>query len=86
MAKIYNSSGDEMGELTLTAKQKRILDSGENLVVIFHTPQLLHNALGMRSGSIVLVKDGEDIKTLTPVVTAEFLALQAAIKAAREPN
>jgi hypothetical protein len=42
--------------------------------------------LGNRSGSVVLVKDGEEIRTTTPEATRKCLDLQAAVKAAREPN
>jgi len=86
MFKIYDDSGEVMGVLPLTERQQAILDSGQELVVIYHTPQLLQNMLGNRSGSVVLVKSGEEIRTKTPAATRQFLDLQASIKAAREPN
>jgi len=86
MFKIYGEEGGVLGTLYLTEKQQKILDSGEQLVVIYHTPQLLQNMLGNRSGSVVLVKSGEEIRTKTPAATRQFLDLQASIKAAREPN
>lgn len=86
MFKIYGEDGEVIGVLPLTERQQAVLDSGEALVVIYHTPQLLHSVLGVRSGSVVLVKNGEQIRTTTPQATMDFIALQAAIKAAREPN
>jgi len=86
MFKIYGDDGEVLGTLALTERQQAILDKGEQLVVIYHTPQLLQHLLGTRSGSIVLVKDGEQIKTMTLQATRDFINLQASIKAAREPN
>jgi hypothetical protein len=86
MFKIYDGNGEVIGVLPLTERQQAILDSGQELVVIYHTPQLLQHMLGNRSGSVVLVKDGEQIRTTTPEATKQFLDLQAAVKAAREPN
>jgi hypothetical protein len=86
MFKIYGEEGEVLGTLYLTEKQQKILDSGEQLVVIYHTPQLLQNVLGTRSGSIILVKQGEQIRTATPGAARDFIALQAAIKTARESN
>jgi hypothetical protein len=86
MFKIYGDDGEVLGAMPLTERQQKILDSGEQLVVIYHTPQLLQGLLGTRSGSIVLVKVGEEIRTVTPGATKDFIALQASIKAARESS
>lgn len=83
---VYDGDGNELGEVPLSETQQRALDGAGKISVLYHTPQLLQHALGRRSGSFMLYKDGERVLALTSSAVKEFIDLQAAIKAAREPN
>jgi len=83
---IYDSDGNVLGEMPLSEKQQAVLESTGKLSVLYHTPQLLQHALGQRSGSFMLYKQGDRVVALTSNSVREFLELQASIKAAREPN
>jgi hypothetical protein len=83
---VYDGDGNELGDVPLSENQQRALDAGGKVSVLYHTPQLLHNTLGQRSGSFMLYKDGDRVKALTSSSVKEFLELQTSIKAAREPN
>ena len=86
MADVYDSDGNLLGNVPLSENQQAALDKGGNVSVLYHTPQLLQHTLGRRSGSFMLYKDGERVVALTSSSVKEFIELQAAIKAAREPN
>lgn len=83
---VYDSDGNELGDVPLSEKQLAALDAGGKVSVLYHTPQLLQHTLGRRSGSFMLYKDDDRVVALTSNSVREFLELQASIKAAREPN
>ena len=83
---VYDSDGNELGDVPLSEMQQAALERGGKISVLYHTPQLLQHALGRHSGSFMLYKDDDHVVALTSSAVKEFLELQAAIKAAREPN
>jgi hypothetical protein len=83
MDKIYDSDGTVIGSIALSDKQQTLLEAGEDIVVIYHTPQLLRSLLGERNGSFMLRKDGERVVTTTTAAVKEFMAIQAGVAAAR---
>jgi hypothetical protein len=83
---VYDSDGNELGEVPLSETQQRALDASGKISVLYHTPQLMQNTLGRRSGSFMLYKKDERVVALTSSAVKEFLDIQAGIKAAREPD
>ena len=82
---IHDNDGAELADITLSEKQQAMLDAGENIVVIYHTPQLLRAVLGAQDGTFVLTKgSGDSIVTSDPISLKKYADLQRAIKAARE--
>jgi hypothetical protein len=86
MQTIYDGDGNELGQIPLTPKQQAVLDAGAVLTVQYHTPQLMHAALGQRSGTFTVHKDGERLISATPKSVKDFVAMQAAIAAVRARN
>lgn len=83
---IFDSDGRELGGIILSDKQRSTIETGEAIVVIYHTPQLLRGVLGERNGSFTLRKIDDRIETGEPAKVKEFVALQKAIAATREAN
>jgi hypothetical protein len=83
---VYDGEGNELGDVPMSETQQAALERGSNVSVLYHTPQLLQHTLGRRSGSFMLYKADDRVVALTSSAVKEFLELQAAIKAAREPN
>ena len=83
---VYDSNGNELGDVPLSETQQTVLERNGKISVLYHTPQLLQHTLGRRSGSFMLYKEGERVVALTSSSVKEFLDIQAAVKAAREPN
>ena len=84
MPAIYDDLGNEVADIPLSEKQQTVLDAGEEIVVFYHTPQLLRAVLGQQDGRFTLGTDGERITTTDPVSLKKYADLQRAIKAARE--
>ena len=84
MTAIHDDDGNEIADMTLSEKQDAILKAGEEIVVIYHTPQLLRTLLGEQNGTFVLRKNGDRITTANAATVKKFADLQRAIKAARE--
>jgi hypothetical protein len=83
---VYDSDGNVLGDVPLSETQQAALERGGKISVLYHTPQLLQHMLGRRSGSFMLYKQDDHVVALTSSAVKEFLELQTAIKAAREPN
>ena len=86
MDAIYDSDGNEIGSIPLSDKQRTTIETGAEIVVIYHTPQLLRSLLGERNGSFILRKDGDRVVTTTTAAVKDFVALQQAIAATREAS
>ena len=67
----------------LSDKQQAVLETGEEIVVIYHTPQMLRYVLGEKSGTFILRKAATDHRARCRVLR-RYAELQRAIKAARE--
>jgi hypothetical protein len=86
MTIIHDSDGNEIDDIVLSEKQRTLLEAGENVVMIYHTPQMLRYLLGEHSGSFTLGKSGEHVFTPVPDSLRAYAKLQRAIKAAREQH
>jgi hypothetical protein len=83
MDTIHDSDGNEIGGIALSDKQRATIETGAEIVVIYHTPQLLRSLLGERNGSFMLRKDGDRVVTTTTAAVKDFVALQKAITVVR---
>jgi len=79
MLAIYDVDGNELGSVPLTEKQQAVLDAGGSIDVLYHTPQLMHAALGTRNGSFSLHQDGDRLVTSTPAAVKDYTQLRAAV-------
>jgi len=86
MTIIRDGDGNEIADIALSEKQCALLDAGENVVLIYHTPQMLRHLIGEQSGSFILGKRGEDVFTPAPDNLRAYAKLQRAIKIAREQH
>lgn len=83
---IYHEDGSKLGAMALSEKSQGLLDEGESVTVLYHTPRMLQDQLGNKNGAFGLRKDGDRIVTDSPAQVGEFLALQTAIAAAQTTN
>ncbi len=83
MTDICNTEGEVIADIPLSSKQLGLLEGGNEITVIFHTPQLLHKLLGQRSGSFSLHKADGHIVTKEPEAVTTYADLQKAVVAAR---
>ena len=83
---IHDSDGNEIADIVLSVKQRAVLETGEEIVVIYHTPQTLRYVLGDKGGTFVLRKAGDRITVRDAAVLRRYAELQRAIKAAREAH
>jgi hypothetical protein len=63
MADVFTRKGEYLGMVAMSPMQHDKLYAEGSIVVTYHTPQLLRNILGQRSGQFKLYKSGEDIVT-----------------------
>lgn len=84
MTAIYDNEGNEIAEIDLSEKQRAVLETGENIVMIYHTPQMLRYLLGEHTGTFVLHKHDEQVIVNDAGRLRKYADLQRAIKAARE--
>ena len=83
MSIIHDSDGKEMGDIELSVKQKAMLDAGEEIVVIFRTPQTMRHVIGDEQGTLVLHKDGDRTIVRDAQMLRCYAKLQRTVKAAR---
>jgi len=84
MTMIFDGDGNEIADIVLSEKQQSVLDHDEDIIVLYHTPQMLRYILGEHSGSFMLHKRGDRIVAAAPDSLRAYADLQRAIKAARE--
>jgi hypothetical protein len=82
--KIFDDGGTEIGEIELSYKMSHVLDAGQAIVVIYHTPQLLRHILGEQNGTFTLNKVGDVVVAKDVAGLKRYAALQVAIGKARE--
>jgi hypothetical protein len=85
MSIIHDGDGNEVGDIELSIKQKSVLEAGEEIVVIYRTPQTLRHVIGDEEGSFILHKAGDRTIVRDANVLRNYAKLQRAIKAARRP-
>ena len=81
MPVIFDADGKEIGDIPLSDKQQTALEHGEEIVVLYHTPQLMHGVLGQRSGSFMLKKADDRLLTTKPDAVKEYRDIQATVAA-----
>lgn len=86
MTMIFDDDGNEIADIALSEKQQSVLDHDEDIIVLYHTPQMLRYILGERSGSFLLHKHGDRIIAAAPDNLRAYADLQRAIRAARETH
>ena len=82
MPMIFDRDGNEIADVPISDKQRSVLDRDEEIVVIYHTPQLLRFVLGEHSGSFVLVKRNDRITAIDAGGLRAYADLQRRIRAA----
>ncbi len=83
MEQIYDRNGDPLAIVPVSERMLDILDTGEEMTIIYHTPQLLRDRLGNRSGNFVLYKVGDQIRVTDQKPFLEFVQIQAGVEAAQ---
>ena len=83
MAEIFDGAGNSLGNIELGGKQRALLDAGESVTVLYHTPQLMHDVLGVKAGSFEVRKEDARLITSNPTAAKDCARMQAAIKATR---
>ncbi len=83
MEQIYDRNGEPLAIVPVSERMLDILDTGEEMTIIYHTPQLLRDRLGNRNGNFVLYKVGDQIRVTNPVPFMEFVQIQAGVEAAQ---
>jgi hypothetical protein len=83
MPKIFDSDSNEIAEFPLSPKHEQALKAGEEITMLFHTPQLQRSLLGTVSGSFTLRKIGERVVALDPGSVKKYAAIQQGVKKAR---
>jgi hypothetical protein len=86
MTMIFDGDGNELADIALSEKQQAVLDHDEDIIVIYHTPQMLRYILGEQSGTFMLHKRGDRIIAAAPDNLRAYAKLQRAIKIAREQH
>lgn len=84
LTKIFDDGGTEIAQIELSDKQARVLEAGEEIVVIYHTPQLLRHILGEQNGTFMLRRTGLLVVAKDVAGLKRYAGLQRAIKKARE--
>jgi hypothetical protein len=84
LTKIFDDGGAEIAEIEISERQAGVLEHGDQIVVIYHTPQLLRHVLGEQAGSFELHKRGQFVIAKDVDGIKRYAGLQDAIKHARE--
>jgi hypothetical protein len=84
MPMIFDRDGNELADIPLSERNQHVLDHDEEVVIIYHTPQMLRYVLGEKSGTFTLRKSGSHIVAADVVSLRAYADLQRAIRVARE--
>ena len=84
MTMIFDRDGNELADIPLSERNQRVLDHNEEIVIIYHTPQMLRYVLGEKSGTFMLRKHGAHIVAVDVDGLRAYADLQRAIKVAVE--
>lgn len=80
---VYDSDGNEIAEFEVSEKQQKLLEAGEEVVIIYTTPQLLIATLGAHSGSFALKKINARVVASDAARVRKYAGLQKAARTAR---
>ena len=83
MPKVFDRDGNEIADFPLSPRHEQALKAGEEITMLFHTPQLHRSLLGEVSGSFTLQKIGERVVALDPGSVKKYAAIQRGVKKAR---
>jgi len=86
MPMVFDKDGHELADVAISERQLGVLELGEEVVVVYHTPQLLRYVLGEQNGSFMLRKIGQHIVAADIDGFRKYADLQRAIRAAREQH
>ena len=86
MPMIFDGDGNELADIPLSERNQHVLDHDEEIVIIYHTPQMLRYVLGEKSGTFTLRKRGDHIIAADVVSLRAYADLQRAINVAREKS
>ena len=83
---IFDNNGNSLASIPVSEKLLKILATGAEVTMIFHTPQLLRGFIGERSGSVTLRQliPGTRVITTQPGPVRALAELQAAVRAAKQ--
>ena len=82
MPMIFDGDGNEIADIPLSDKQQAVLDCNEEIIVIYHTPQLLRFMLGEQAGSFAQVKRNDRLTAIDAGGLRAYAALQKRIRTA----
>jgi hypothetical protein len=84
MTMIFDRDGHEIDDIPLSDKQREVLDLDEEIVVIYHTPQLLRYMLGEHTGTFSLRLQDGHVTAADAAALRAYATLQKRIKVAWE--
>ena len=80
---VFDADGNLITDIPVSEKQQQMLDAGELVTVLYHTPKALQQVLGQHSGSFTLRKVDDKLVTPSPGAVQDFADLQQRVAAAR---
>jgi len=83
MNDIFDSEGNVIAAISLSERNRELLDRGVTVTIMYHTPQLMRSVLGDQSGQFALFKHEDQIRTTDPMQVKAYADLQANIVAQR---
>lgn len=81
---VFDGDGNELADFEISEKQQNLLELGEEIVVLFHTPQLFRSLIGERNGAFTLRKVGDHIVAPDAGIVSKYVDMLRAVKQARE--
>lgn len=82
MPDVFDGDGNLLGDVSVSEKQLGILENGEDITVIYHTPQMLRGLVEQRNGSFTLRKSDDRIVTSDVEAVKAYAKLQKDIRGA----
>ena len=85
MTDIFDKDGNNIGDIELSEKQQRILNTDQaEVVMIYHTPQMLRGIIAPQNGSFVLRRLNARVEVDRPNVLQDYVRMRRAIVKAQE--
>jgi len=80
---VFDHDGNELADFEISEKQQKILEADEEIVILFHTPQMFRGLLGERNGSFTLRKIGARVVAADDGSVKKYADMLRAVQAAR---